>query len=424
MNKRMGIVAKMVVGITLVSGITYATSAFVLLEMKGAFDFMPFWVFVLLTLALGVFWTGLFGFFAAKWLLRPLLSLTSAAQEAEKGNLGVRVLTSGSGDELAQLGTAFQGMLDRLKTITGGILDNTAQADQHAAELQGAISQAALRIEEMSQHAERITGGTERQFASAEAMQASVERLADAARVADESAAAAKDKTERMNGTVMRSEAVFSSLVSGMDQLAEQNRTALEIVNRLSDNADKIGSISNVVGDFAEQTNLLALNASIEAARAGEEGRGFVVVAQAVKTLAGQSGNAVKDIRQLIAQIQAEVAECVRHIQRQAQVAERESEQGKASAEAFGIVAREAAEVGSIVERIAVRMSEQAEQAGRALGEARRVAEVAGEIRGGAEQVSSASQEQTAVMEEIAASSESLRAKSLTLKEQASYFNR
>ncbi|SFB20810.1 methyl-accepting chemotaxis protein [Cohnella sp. OV330] len=424
MNKGMGIVAKMVVGITLVSGITYATSAFVLLEMKETFDFMPFWVFVLLTLALGVFWTGLFGFFAAKWLLRPLLSLTAAAKEAERGNLGVRVHASGTGDELAQLGAAFQGMLDRLKTITGGILDNSAQTDQHAAELQGAISQAALRIEEMSRHAERITEGTERQFASAEAMQASVERLADAARVADQSAAAAKDKTERMNGTVARSEAVFSSLVSGMDQLAEQNRTALEIVNRLSDNADKIGSISNVVGDFAEQTNLLALNASIEAARAGEEGRGFVVVAQAVKTLAGQSASAVKDIRQLIAQIQAEVGACVGHIQRQAQVAEHESEQGRASAEAFGIVAREAAEVGSIVERIASRMSEQAVQAGRALGEARRVAEVAGEIRAGAERVSSSSQEQTAVMEEIAASSESLRAKSLTLKEQASYFNR
>ncbi|MDG0813243.1 methyl-accepting chemotaxis protein [Cohnella rhizosphaerae] len=366
----------------------------------------------------------MFGFFAAKWLLRPLLSLTAGAQEAERGNLGVRVHAGGSGDELAQLGAAFQGMLDRLKTITGGILDNSAQTDQHAAELQDAISQAAFQIEEMSRHAERITEGTERQFASAEAMQASAERLSEAARIADESAAAAKEKTERMNATVVRSEAVFSSMVSGMDHLAEQNRAALAIVHRLRDNADKIGAISNVVGDFAEQTNLLALNASIEAARAGEEGRGFVVVAQAVKTLAGQSASAVKDIRQLIAQIQAEVGACVEHIRLQARVAERESEQGKASAEAFGAVAREAAEVGAIVERIASRMSEQAEQACRTLGEARRVAEAAGEIRGGAERVSSASQEQTAVMEEIAASSESLRAKSLTLKEKASFFNR
>ncbi|CAI6054449.1 methyl-accepting chemotaxis protein [Cohnella sp. JJ-181] len=423
MNAKMGIVAKMVVGITLVSGVTYATSAFVLLEMKKTFDFLPFWAFVLMTLALGVFWTGLFGFFAAKWLLKPLLSLTAAAGEAERGNLGAQVHVSGSGDELSQLGTAFQGMLDRLKAITGGITDNTAQTDRHIAELQGAISEAALRIEEMSRDAERITAGTERQFASAEAMQVSVEQLAAAARQADEQASVARDKADRMNGTVVRSEAVFSSLVSGMEQLAEQNRAALDIVRRLSVNADKIGAISNVVGDFAEQTHLLALNASIEAARAGEEGRGFVVVAQAVKTLAGQSAGAVKDIRQLIGQIQHEVADCVRHIQRQAQVAEREWEQGKVSAEAFGIVAREAAEVGAIVEQIALRMSEQAGQVGQALGEARRVAEVAGAIREGAERVSSASQEQTAVMEELAASSESLRGKSLTLKASASYFN-
>lgn len=423
MEKKLGIVAKMVIGITLVSGITYATSALVLLKLKTVFDFMPSWVFVLLTLALGVFWTGLFGFFAARWLLKPLLSLTGAAKEAERGNLGVRVHISPTGDELSQLGEAFQGMLSRLKAITSGITDNSAQTDQHIAELQTAISEAAQRIEEMSRHAEEITAGTERQFASAESMQESVEQLAIAAKLADEQAAAARDKAEHMNNTVAHSEAVFGSMVSGMEQLAEQNRTALEIVQRLSDNADKIGSISNVVGDIAEQTNLLALNASIEAARAGEEGRGFVVVAQAVKTLAGQSGSAVKDIRQLIAQIQSEVAACVQHIQRQAGVAERESEQGKASAEAFGVVAKEAAEVGGLVEQIARRMSEQADQVGRALSEARRVADVASAIREGAEQVSSASQEQTAVMEEIAASSESLRAKSLTLKSQASFFN-
>lgn len=85
MQKKFGIVKKMVIGITAASAVTYGTSAFFLLVLKDVFSFLPGWLFVLLTLVFGVFWTGLFGYLAAKWLLRPLLSLTMAAEEAAKG---------------------------------------------------------------------------------------------------------------------------------------------------------------------------------------------------------------------------------------------------------------------------------------------------------------------------------------------------
>jgi len=96
MNK-FGIVKKMVVGITFASAVTYGTSAFFLLVLKKGFDFMPGWAFVLLTLLFGVFWTGLFGFIAARWLLKPLLSLTEAARDAATGNLRARVPEISSG---------------------------------------------------------------------------------------------------------------------------------------------------------------------------------------------------------------------------------------------------------------------------------------------------------------------------------------
>ena len=81
---------------------------------------------------------------------------------------------------------------------------------------------------------------------------------------------------------------------------------ATDLVQLLSERAEEIVNIIDVIDDIAEQTNLLALNASIEAARAGEQGQGFAVVAEEVRKLAGRSSSATSSITELLLTIQNE----------------------------------------------------------------------------------------------------------------------
>ncbi|WP_029004830.1 methyl-accepting chemotaxis protein [Azorhizobium doebereinerae] len=91
----------------------------------------------------------------------------------------------------------------------------------------------------------------------------------------------------------------------------EQGNRTNDIVASLSGAAQKIGHVVELINSIAAQTNLLALNATIEAARAGEAGRGFSVVAQEVKSLAGQTSKATGDIATQVTEVQAATDEAV-----------------------------------------------------------------------------------------------------------------
>ena len=96
---------------------------------------------------------------------------------------------------------------------------------------------------------------------------------------------------------------VDRSAIIARNAVARAEETG-RIVSGLSQAAEKIGAVIDLIDQIAAQTNLLALNATIEAARAGEAGRGFAVVASEVKTLAEQTGRATGEISRHIGEVQ------------------------------------------------------------------------------------------------------------------------
>jgi methyl-accepting chemotaxis protein len=104
-----------------------------------------------------------------------------------------------------------------------------------------------------------------------------------------------------------------SHLITG---LASQLTETADIMLKVNDQSNNIGSILATIRGIAEQTNLLALNAAIEAARAGEQGRGFAVVADEVRSLAVRSQGATDEIRQMIQTLQQQSTAAVQAINR------------------------------------------------------------------------------------------------------------
>ncbi|WP_371315539.1 MULTISPECIES: methyl-accepting chemotaxis protein [Pseudomonas] len=127
-----------------------------------------------------------------------------------------------------------------------------------------------------------------------------------------EAAGIAYDISLQTDTTAQRGATVVKDTVLTMQAISEEMQSASEGIEALGKQSMLITSMVQTIGGIAAQTNLLALNAAIEAARAGEQGRGFAVVADEVRQLAGRTSAATEEIVTVVQQNQKLVDEAVR----------------------------------------------------------------------------------------------------------------
>jgi methyl-accepting chemotaxis protein len=125
------------------------------------------------------------------------------------------------------------------------------------------------------------------------------------------SAAQTASMTQTANENARHSKVVVDDASSSVRELISEVELATDKVRSMEEDAGRINSVLSVIGEIAGQTNLLALNAAIEAARAGEQGRGFAVVADEVRALAGRTQASTSEINEMLARLQQGVSAAV-----------------------------------------------------------------------------------------------------------------
>ncbi|MFM6511722.1 MAG: methyl-accepting chemotaxis protein [Microcystis panniformis] len=253
-------------------------------------------------------------------LQRQVIRLLDDVEGAARGDLTVEAEVSA--DVLGAVADAFNLTIQNLREIVRQVKKAAKQVNQGSTNSESFArnqSSDALRMaEELA-----VT------LNSVQMMTDSIQRVAENAREAEEVARTSSITALKGGDSVERT-------VAGILQIRETVSETARKVKRLAEASQEISKIVAVVSQIASRTNLLALNASIQAARAGEAGRGFAVVADEVRQLADRAAKSLKEIEQIVVQIQSETGSVMtameEGIQQVIDVTER-SEQAKKSLE-------------------------------------------------------------------------------------------
>lgn len=319
-------------------------------------------------------------------VLRSIAELKAAIHRMAEGDLTVQ-LSLQTRDEIRHIADQVNAMGSRFRELVGNVLRSTHQVATAAEELSAVSEQTNVGINQQQAQTDQVATAVNQ-------MSATVQEVARSAASTSEATRNAQEESHTGHGVVR-------DTVHTINALAQEIRSAAGAVRKLGEDSEEIGKVLDVIRTIAEQTNLLALNAAIEAARAGEQGRGFAVVADEVRTLAGRTQQSTQEIQAMIERLQSGARQAV-----QAMVAsESKTEEGVSMAaragEALESITRSVATIADMSAQIASAAEEQSTVAEEINRNVTQIATVSDQNAAASTQTASSSTELARLAEEL-----------------------
>jgi methyl-accepting chemotaxis protein len=262
-------------------------------------------------------------------------------------------------DEFGDMSRVFDTMLEHCKSTAQGAAAARSSLSHLIVQARNAAEQIAAASDQIASGNEDLASRTSEQASSLEETAASMEEMTsivkqsavnaqNASSVVKESA----DQAEHANTVADESKSI--AIAGG-----EVVEKAIESMHGIEESSKKIAEIVSVIDDIAFQTNLLALNAAVEAARVGEQGKGFAVVAAEVRSLAGRSSTAAKEIKTLVQDSVAKVERGSEQVNKSGDQLRRIVESGEKVAEIVAKISTASVNISDIVANISAASQEQ-----------------------------------------------------------------
>jgi len=247
--------------------------------------------------------------FIGRSIISPINETTTALADLAQGegNLTQRLPVHGK-DEISKLAHSFNEFIVKIQTIIEKVQESAED-----------VKASSIHLSELAQQS--LQSNQQQNAETAQIATASNQMLSTINEIAN-SATTAANLAEGASEETQTSKSIFDKSVHSVQALSAEITGASAVITELNSECASIDSVLSVIEAIAEQTNLLALNAAIEAARAGEQGRGFAVVADEVRTLAGRTQVATLEINEIIAQLQNKATEAVSAMSKSADIAE------------------------------------------------------------------------------------------------------